>query len=454
MTNMSDSNHVAMIRAVGGLDSNWKSAVKRTFGGAMPWISIGTNRKLTARSLELSNCIRQIAQAMRDGHSFSTALEAAGAEPGGQDTNTDLAAEFRVAMREWRMGLPPDVVMQRFAQRVHLLDAFVVGEAIRAGHHTGQSMVQVMDKLTNAVMNRANPPTDNMEMQRWNTWRNTRPELILDLVGADLANAKLQYCDLRRADLRRANLIGADLTGADLCMSRLTDASLEGATLNGSVIGWTVLDRVALSTCLGRMEHLGPLCDALHPGQVEGLPKYIDSVAAERPVHCSCFISYSTADQEFAELLHSDLEANGIRCWFAPHHVRGGKKLLEQIDEAIGTSQRLLLILSTDSMSSNWVRTEVANARQREVVEGRQMLFPIRIVPFEVVRQWKAFDPDTGTDSAREIREYHIPDFTNWRDREKYAISLTRLLMDLTVGSDGQGDNGGGSGNAQIGGSD
>jgi hypothetical protein len=67
------------------------------------------------------------------------------------------------------------------------------------------------------------------------------------------------------------------------------------------------------------------------------------------------------------------------------------------------------------------------------VLEGRQMLFPIRIVPFDVVHQWKAFDPDTGIDSAREIREYYIPDFTNWRDREKYEIILARLLKDLTL---------------------
>ena len=69
----------------------------------------------------------------------------------------------------------------------------------------------------------------------------------------------------------------------------------------------------------------------------------------------SCFISYSTKDQEFADRLDADLQNKGVRCWFAPHDVQGGKKLHEQIDEAIRRYERLLLILSPNSMSSKWV---------------------------------------------------------------------------------------------------
>jgi hypothetical protein len=68
----------------------------------------------------------------------------------------------------------------------------------------------------------------------------------------------------------------------------------------------------------------------------------------------SLFISYSTKDNEFAERLHADLQNKGVRCWFAPHHIAAGKKLHEQIDEAIRLYERLLLILSTASMSSEW----------------------------------------------------------------------------------------------------
>ena len=80
----------------------------------------------------------------------------------------------------------------------------------------------------------------------------------------------------------------------------------------------------------------------------------------------SCFISYSTKDQEFAERLYADLQDKGVRCWFAPHDIKGGRKIHEQIDEAIRLHDRLLLILSEHSISSEWVKTEIAKARERE----------------------------------------------------------------------------------------
>jgi hypothetical protein len=87
----------------------------------------------------------------------------------------------------------------------------------------------------------------------------------------------------------------------------------------------------------------------------------------KRPIELySCFISYSTKDQEFAERLHADLQAKGVRCWFASHDIKGGRKLLDQIDEAIRLHDKLVLILSEDSMKSEWVKPRLprpANAR-------------------------------------------------------------------------------------------
>lgn len=93
------------------------------------------------------------------------------------------------------------------------------------------------------------------------------------------------------------------------------------------------------------------------------------------PHGVNTIISYSTKDQEFADRLYADLQARGVRCWFATHDIRGGRKLHEQIDEAIRTYDKLLLILSEASTNSNWVKTEIANARAREVQQGRRCCF-------------------------------------------------------------------------------
>ncbi len=181
---------------------------------------------------------------------------------------------------------------------------------------------------------------------------------------------------------------------------------------------------------------------------------YIGSMVGRPIEFYSCFISYSTLDQEFAERLHADLQAKGVRCWFAPHDIRGGRKIHEQIDEAIRLHDKLLLILSEHSMASDWVQTEIAKARKREAQEKRQMLFPVALVPYDLspdeaqrlrsvgtpgkavtIKEWECFDADRGKDSAREIREYFIPDFSNWKDHDSYQQAFQRLVSDLKAGS-------------------
>jgi hypothetical protein len=82
-------------------------------------------------------------------------------------------------------------------------------------------------------------------------------------------------------------------------------------------------------------------------------------------------------------------------------------------------------------MNSEWVKTEIAHARKKELQVARQVLFPISLVPFAKLREWQCFDADTGKDSAREIREYFIPDFSTWKEHESYHTVFRRLVEDL-----------------------
>lgn len=63
------------------------------------------------------------------------------------------------------------------------------------------------------------------------------------------------------------------------------------------------------------------------------------------------------------------------------------------------------------------------------------MLFPVRLVDFETLRDWECFDADTGKDSAREIREFFIPDFSIWKDFDSYQQAFERLVRDLKAES-------------------
>ena len=159
--------------------------------------------------------------------------------------------------------------------------------------------------------------------------------------------------------------------------------------------------------------------------------EYLPSLLGETIQFYSCFISYSSADEDFCRWLHERLQNAGLRVWFAPHDIQGGRKVHEQIDQAIRVYDKLLLVLSPHSMQSPWVEFEIRRARRREVTEQQRLLFPVRLVDYEAIKRWECFDADTAKDLATEIREYYIPDFTTWKDHDAFEAAVARLLRDL-----------------------
>jgi hypothetical protein len=302
-------------------------------------------------------------------------------------------------------------------------------------------------------------------IQEWNRMMaggETPPDLSwANLSGANLSEADLREADLSGAKLRGAELRGAKLRGANLSEAYLSEADLREADLRGANFSRaefvsTVITNVDLSEVRGleEVQHLGPSSvgtDTLFrsggkipaeflrgcgvPEQwIEYLPSLMGMLASIQ--FYSCFISYSTKDEDFAKRLHSRMRDEGLRVWYSPEDIKGGQKLHEQIDQAIRVYEKLLLVLSPNSMNSEWVKTEIRRARKIEIKEGQRKLFPIRLVDFEVIRDWECFDADSGKDLGVEIREYFIPDFLRWTDHDAFEEGFARLLRDLkAVGS-------------------
>src|SRR5262249_2325709 len=141
-----------------------------------------------------------------------------------------------------------------------------------------------------------------------------------DLREASLNEARLSDADLRESDLRDADLRGAQLDSANLGAAKLTNANLDGSTC----VGTAVDDRdLSAARGLGSIRHLGPSTIGLDTllkshglipevflqgcgvpdAWIGYLPSLISSV---QPIQfCSCFLSYSTKDEEFGKHLHS-----------------------------------------------------------------------------------------------------------------------------------------------------
>jgi hypothetical protein len=114
-----------------------------------------------------------------------------------------------------------------------------------------------------------------------------------------------------------------------------------------------------------------------------------------------------------------------VRCWFAPHDLPIGAKTWDAIDEAIKLRDRLLLILSKNSIESDWVDDEVQKAFAEERDRKELVLFPVRIddVVMETPEPW-----------ARKLRDQrNIGDFRRWNDHDAYKLSFECVVGDLTV---------------------
>jgi hypothetical protein len=147
-------------------------------------------------------------------------------------------------------------------------------------------------------------------------------------------------------------------------------------------------------------------------------------VAAMEPIQFySCFISYSSKDQEFVERLHADLQVKGVRCWFAPEDLKIGDRFQETIEESIRVYDKVMIVLSDASVKSRWVEREVNAALEREDRETRTVLFPIRIdeAVMNAPHPWAA--------DIRRMR--HIGDFHDWHQYPAYRTAFDRLLRDL-----------------------
>lgn len=179
-------------------------------------------------------------------------------------------------------------------------------------------------------------------------------------------------------------------------------------------------------------------CTNILDRQIKAGKISIDQVIASlRLIHrarsngLSCFISYNHRDEEFARLLHEQMKKIGLNVWLAVNDLGEGK-IHEQIERTIKLHDKVLLILSENSMSSNWVKSEIRWAIEADIIEGTRRILPIRLTGMDDIKQWKYFDADYGKDLAKEIREYHIYDFSGWRDIKSFMESFDRLVAVLS----------------------
>ncbi|HVB22310.1 MAG TPA: toll/interleukin-1 receptor domain-containing protein [Ktedonobacteraceae bacterium] len=283
-----------------------------------------------------------------------------------------------------------------------------------------------------------------------------------ELTEADFSWATPSAANFNKANLQRANFFQATLDDASFTGANLSNANFSQSTLSYVNLSYTNLDNADLSDArtaftdfgnvdlrsvkgLDTVSHYGPSTigtNTLERSQGEiseaflrgaGLSDtfitYARSLVGKAIEYYSCFISYSSKDDAFAKRLYADLQSNNVRCWFAPEDMKIGDEIRVRIDESIRIYDKLLVVLSENSVNSGWVEDEVEAALEKEWLarergEKQVVLFPIQLddAVKDIIAGWP----------AKIRRTRNIGDFRNWdKSHADYIKAFKRLLRDM-----------------------
>lgn len=296
-----------------------------------------------------------------------------------------------------------------------------------------------------------------------------------NLSGADLSDADLSDANLRRAKLVNADLRDADLSGTDLTAARFSDAdlanadlataNLSGADFRNAHFAGTYFSATTISACDLRearrlanarfwgassldsstlriahgslpseflrgcgLENWEIAIAGLHnPGlssfDVAEITSRVFDMRSEGPIFLGgVFISYSRNDLGFVDALEQRLQESGCAVWRDIHDLVAGP-LVRQIADAIRLNDSVVVVLSKESVASDWVTDEVEKTRGRERKEGRDVLCPISLDD-----SWKALDHPVWTQLTR---EKNILDFSDWSNDALFDKAFAKLLRGL-----------------------
>ena len=280
----------------------------------------------------------------------------------------------------------------------------------------------------------------------------------VDIWGANLKETVLigtnfVQADLNGADLSNANLIGADLREANLCGVDLDKAMIGNTILNGIDLSEAVdlegaihrvpsyIDTQSLRRSKGRIPETFLRGCGLTDWEIESARLYNPDLTNEEIVKIQyrmfnlratqalqispLFISYSHVDTAFVDRLDTSLIQKGVRFWRDIHDAKAGR-LETQIDRAIRQNPTVLLILSKNSIKSDWVEHEVRKARELEKELGRDALCPVALDD-----GWKSSPWPKRV--MEQVMEYNILDFSGWQDKSTFDSKFAKLLSGLAI---------------------
>lgn len=133
----------------------------------------------------------------------------------------------------------------------------------------------------------------------------------------------------------------------------------------------------------------------------------------------SIFLSHSSKDKDFVRELAERLKHFGVKVWLDEAEMNIGDSLTQKIGQAIDEADFVGVVLSRNSVNSDWVQRELQIAIEKELEKRKVVVLPlllekVKVPPF--------------------LRDKLYADFTTL---ENFAESFSRLLRTLNVSTGG-----------------
>lgn len=93
----------------------------------------------------------------------------------------------------------------------------------------------------------------------------------------------------------------------------------------------------------------------------------------------SIFLSHNSKDKPFVRKLANDLRRHGFYVWVDEAEIKIGDSLIEKIREGIDEVEYVGVVLSTNSINSEWVKREIDIAMNQEIEGKKVKVLPIML---------------------------------------------------------------------------
>lgn len=111
----------------------------------------------------------------------------------------------------------------------------------------------------------------------------------------------------------------------------------------------------------------------------EGEPTEVPMIElkeAEQERSSGIFLSHSSMDRDTAQKIASVLQALNYDVWYSDWEIKPGESIVQKINEGLAKNDTLIVVLSPNSVKSNWVKKELNSAVMMQL-SGKN----IRIIP-------------------------------------------------------------------------